>query len=160
MVSSCYELHSIKFCLYVFPTLLSDLPDPIVSCSIPQNGSACPDEDLIFTCVASDSTILAWKSDEYIGTGGVQILFSDRDSPGTVRRSPQNTNTVAMLLNKTYERGVPTLQCQLNITVSPAIIQEYHHSVICINEALGTDETFSFRKKGMCRKYTMIKHRS
>lgn len=129
-----------------------------VDCSVPQNGSTCPDEHLTFTCVARDSLILAWQSDEYIGTGGVQIQFSIHDSPGTIRQGPRSTNTVAMLLDNSHERGVPTLRCQLNITVSSTIIQEYHHSVICMNGGLRTHEIFSFRKKDTCEQTTNPKN--
>ena len=136
----------------VLMPFFSGIPDPIVECTVPRDASTCPDEPLSFTCLAIDSVNVAWQSDEYIGTNGEEIHFSIHEHPGTVKRSIQNPNTVAMLLNSSFEGGLPVLQCQLNITVSPTILQENRHSITCLNAGLGTSEIFSFQNKGMCRK--------
>ena len=42
---------------------------------------ACPDETVVFTCQTTGP--LAWRSDEYIGEGGNQIIFGPDDRVGS-----------------------------------------------------------------------------
>ena len=126
----------------------SEIPDPVVDCTLSQDRVACPDEQLSFHCEAIDTEIVAWKSDEYVGTNGEEIQFSILEHPGTIKRSTHNPNAIAMLLSSSYMRGIPIMQCQLNITVSATILQ-YGHSISCLNAAVGTSDLYSFQKAGM-----------
>lgn len=93
----------------------------------PPNGLLCPGEVLTFTCATNGSSILAWISDEYIGT---QLGFATFNNIGDTRTSPMNPNTVATLINKTNENGVDMLVSTLRIKVLSDLLDS---SVTCMH---------------------------
>ncbi|MCG8621182.1 MAG: hypothetical protein MJE68_04145 [Proteobacteria bacterium] len=56
------------------------------------------DEMIVFTCVVRGSDIMAWTSEEYIGTGGQQLPFAAAEPEGSVQRAIRNNQTVATLV--------------------------------------------------------------
>lgn len=99
-----------------------------LSSTVPSEGVLCPEEEVIFTCVIRGSSIIAWKSDEYIGVN--QLLeFSIADEIGANHNSSKlNVVAHAILVNKTNDGRVMVLKSQLHITISNAFID---FSVTC-----------------------------
>lgn len=87
------------------------------------------------------------------------LQFSLFDNIGTVVRSEENPSTVAMLVNRYYENGLPVLVSQLNITVSPDILNAFH-SVVCINAVFDTMARIQFESNSMSIKIKYIHHLS
>ena len=84
------------------------------------NGSfACPGE-VVFTCEIRGSQALAWSSDQYIGTGGSQIIFAAyTHNESTVRRSLTVPTTFAILTVNINQTQNMTLKSELHIFVLP-----------------------------------------
>lgn len=127
--------------------IVLDLPTPSLNCTLSQDRRTCPNRNLTFTCEAIDSDLIAWKSDEYIGQGGRELQLSYYNVIGTEVRNEDNPNTVATLVNRYIRHGLPVLVCQLNITVSPNILNS-SHSVTCLNADLQTTAHFQFSSQG------------
>lgn len=101
-----------------------------------------------FTCIADDSDIVSWRSEQYIGRDGTEIRFSELDTPGTTRGSPDHPSTVAELVSSSDRNGIKVIR--LTITVSTTIQQNgTEHSVTCVNDGLDTRRSFPFRMAGM-----------
>ena len=109
-------------------------------------------EIVTFTCVTRGSTLIAWSSDEYIGSGGLRLEFISVDQIGTTR-STANGGTVAQLVASTREGGIDTLVSQLNISVQ-SIYQI--SSITCHNIGMGTTNTTAFEIAGIASSVFVI----
>ena len=83
--------------------------------SLQPGQSACPKENVIFTCIVRGSRTLSWASDEYIGTGGTQLEFSTADHDGLRVNSTVNPDTFAVLTNVTDDGETILLESELHI---------------------------------------------
>ena len=102
-------------------------------------------EMVTFTCVARNSTLIAWSSNEYIGSDGLRLEFASIERVGTNRFAP-NFGTTAQLVDSFREDGRVILVSQLNITV-PSVYQI--SSITCHNIGMGTTAMTSFQLAGM-----------
>ena len=108
---------------------------------------ACPGQEVIFTCITNGSVVVAWISDDYIGSNGRQLEFaSNSHSLGAKATSTIDPNTFAELTMK--EDGLVT-ESQLYITVSQEISSA---TVTCIDVGTGSN---SVHFELLC-KYTLI----
>ena len=89
-----FNLLHFKFNISTVGTLqtaaATELPQISLSSSLPDGQGVCPEEEIKFTCVTNGSASHAWMSDEFIGSGGIQLEFASFDSPGAVRRNPSS----------------------------------------------------------------------
>ena len=125
----------------------------LVSCQIIittllEGNYSCPGQEIIFTCVTNGSVVVAWSSNEYIGTGGLQLEFTSRDSVGRRITSSSNPSTFAELTMRA--EGLVT-ESQLHIIVSRDIPMA---TVTCSDVSGGSTTFISF---GLLRKCTVIK---
>ena len=105
---------------------------------------ALPGQIVVFTCVTTNTTLLEWQSDEYIGTGGggdLQIFSGGRDNVTSIT----NPNTYATLNSVTMENGIIVIESQLFIT---ALDRFPTSSVTCRIDGQGPQETISFNTTG------------
>ena len=95
------------------------------------------------TCTTHSSTILAWKSSDYIGDG-TQLEFLSVHQPGTSLESATNPNTSATLVSVSMENG------KIVSTLSIVVLANLGgvHRVTCINVGIGTRETIYFQVGG------------
>lgn len=128
------------------------VPAQEMNSSLRQGLYACPGDRLNFICETRDSQVLAWSSDEYIGQNQ-QIEFLSFETAGTTRRSPSDTNTIAMLTNVTRQDGTLMIMCNLSITVLPSISNQ-GHSITCINVGVGTQNMTTFYLAENCDQKT------
>ena len=107
---------------------------------------ACPGEEILFECVTIGSQILAWMSEDYIGQGTALNLthISRTGAPAEALHS----ETSAMLMDVSIDKGSSKLTAMLKITVLESI-KEKTHSVACLNIDVGTNTTVSFGVDGM-----------
>ena len=108
----------------------------------PTPNRPCPGEVLTFTCVTRGSPIIAWRSDDYIGT--TQLEFAAVDSIGATDGN-QNT-AIATLTGKNFIDGVIVLTSKLRITTSSTFPTS---SVSCVHIGSGAVNTTSFQVLGM-----------
>ena len=113
-----------------------------LSSTLPASGRTCPGARIIFNCsiIGSDSAtnlIIAWGSPEYIGQETF-LHFTTDDMIGDNETSMINANVTAQLLYKGDRNGTPTLESQLQLTVSS------ESTVSCHNELSDTLESVSF----------------
>ena len=117
--------------------------------SLEPGQSACPRETLIFYCTVKGSRILYWSSNEYIGTGGVQLEFSTTDEIGDRKNSSVNPDTFAILTNDTDAGGTMLLQSELHI------VSNQSSKVSCLTTDAGSRQSidFSVLGDGKCNYY-------
>lgn len=105
--------------------------------SNPQNlSSVHPGQSVIFTCTTSISQIIAWSSAHYISESGLQLFFGSDDTPGLLKRSPNN----ASIANLTMVDGL-VLESELHIMV----LSKYARSTVtCLNNDQIVNASISF----------------
>ena len=118
------------------------IENPNVSCG---NPIVCPTDVRTFTCETQGSNTLAWESEEYIGAAGFQLLFSLVSQLGDTLESVINPNVSARLIMNYETNEVRVLRSELNVVVSPDILDDIHHLVKCINIDLATENNFTLK---------------
>lgn len=96
-----------------------------------------------FTCRITNSEILEWTSNEYIGTGGDRLQFLRIDPIGTIIKT--SPTTVATLINSYTENRVTVMVSELHIIVSAHYAMS---TVTCGNNGEGPHETINFQTVG------------
>ena len=108
----------------------------------PTPNTTCPGEVVTFTCVTRGSPIIAWRSDDYIGT--TQLEFAAVNNVGATDGN-QNT-AIATLTGNVVVGGVRVLISELKITTSSTFPTS---SVSCVHIGSGAVNTTSFQVLGM-----------
>lgn len=115
------------------------------------NGNlACPGDEVIFVCQTMGSSVIAWTSEEYIGSGGTQIQFAAGVRSTNIQ---QIGTTIATLTGDRMENGLQVLTSTLRVNVSSMYPNP---SVTCHDVGNGTSKTANFNVIGKC----VIHHRS
>ena len=100
---------------------------------------------VVFKCIARNTTILEWQSDEYIGRGGNSIqIYNAGDRDNVTSRA--NPNTYATRVSVMVENGITVIVSQLFIRASEMFPTS---SVTCRIDGRGPSETISFSIIGM-----------
>ena len=102
-------------------------------------------ENVTFTCMARESSLIAWSSNEYIGSDGLRLEFASVEPVGSMQSVPGG-GTAAQLINSTYEDGIVTVVSQLNVLVQSTY---QISSITCHNIGMGTTNTTSFEIAGI-----------
>ena len=112
------------------------------------NTYACGNNTVIvFTCETVGAAVLVWSSDEFIGTGGVQLPFAaGANDPGDRRNSSINDHTYAVLTVNDRVDGQTRLVSELFVN---ATVEVPRASVTCHNQAADDPITASFTVVGM-----------
>ena len=113
----------------------------MVTSDISTGETVCPGDIIVFTCTTRGSEIISWTGDDYVGD---QIGFNTADMIDETRQGSVNINTVATLINNTFDT-TPVLVSQLQITVSTI---SSNQSVICIHNSDGIREAVTFQVIG------------
>ena len=130
--------------LLILGNLQPVITSPMVSLSGTPTGHVCPGEVITFTCVTNGSSSHAWRSDEYIGEGGIQLEFASYDSPGDIHSNPASSADTFATLIAVENR---TLQSQLHITV--AADRSNFTIISCMNVDADLVKNTSFQVLGM-----------
>ena len=91
----------------------------------------CPEATIVITCTTTGSSILAWMSEEFIGSGS-QLEFRSVDRIGTTQRSSSNPDTVATLTAYNNEGTILTSTLRIVTKSTTSNV-----NVSCINVVLG-----------------------
>ena len=83
--------------------------------SLGMGKSACPKEEINFTCTVNGSRILSWSSNEYFGSNGLQLEFSTSDENGLRINSSVSPDTYATLDVVTNANGMFSLRSTLHV---------------------------------------------
>ena len=105
---------------------------------------ALPGQGIVFTCVTRNTTLLEWRSNDYIGEGSHDIQISSAGDSNVTSLS--NRGTYAIQVSVSVENGVTVIVSQLFITASE---QFPISSVTCHINGQGPQETISFNTTGM-----------
>ena len=128
-----------------FMTFTAGITQRIISPQLSELQNLCPGEEVIITCEMRGSSVMAWISDEYIGSGS-PLHFLIIDNIGDWHTSSINPNTIATLVNNTVEDGVQVLVSQLRIRVLSPLMNS---SVTCMDVVLGTQTIAGLHVLGM-----------
>jgi hypothetical protein len=120
----------------------------VITSTLLDGNFACPGREVVITCATNTSLVVAWSSDEYIGTGGLQLEVTSIDSVGTRIQSTINPSAFAELTMKT---GGLVTESQLHILVSRDIPMT---TVTCSDVSSGFTSYLSFE---LLRKCTVLK---
>ena len=105
---------------------------------------AVSQQQVVFTCVTRGSPILEWSSEEYIGTGGVELQFPSINCIGVNKTGHTDPNTVATCLSVS-QTGETVIQSQLIIIAS---VDHPQATVTCSNNGHGTTKSITFTTIG------------
>ena len=114
----------------------------------------CPDDEVTFTCETNGSTILAWTSEEYIGTGGSELELTTGNTPGFKLRSNSDHNTVATLISK--DQRLLAIASTLEIVTSSDLNMSHSSSVTCKHRTNSANKTITLQHLGMPHNNIMI----
>ena len=110
------------------------------------NGQfACRGSRITFTCVTRGSGGIAWTSDTYVGPNGFQLRFENFNSPGDIRTSTFNADTVATLTREQEDQGETVRESTLSIN---PLSDPQNASVTCIHSASGQRDSTTFQVIG------------
>ena len=110
-----------------------------LSSTLGMGQSGCPGERVNFTCTVNGSRILSWSSNEYIGSGGLQLEFSTVDKNGSRLDSSVNPDTYAILESVIDANGISSLQSTLHIVSNGSSI------VSCLSVNNATRRSINFK---------------
>ena len=127
-------VHICNFCSFYIPAsvLLQLSYCQMIVTTLLDGKYACPGQEVTFTCITNGSVVVAWSSDDYIGSNGRQLEFARSNFLGARVTSTIDPNTFAELTMK--EDGLVT-ESQLHITVSQEISSA---TVTCIDVGTGS----------------------
>ena len=145
--------------MYLFLPLLCALPvralrDIMLNSTLIGGDLAYSRQRIVFTCVARNSTILEWQSNEHIGMDGDNIqIYSvgPRDNVTSVTI----LTTYATRVSVTMENGITVIVSQLFITASE---QFPTSSITCRINGQGPIKTISFDTTGIHNNYSACIH--
>ena len=116
----------------------------ILTSTLLEGNYTCPGQQIIITCATNPSLVVAWSSNQYIGTGGLQLEFTSGDSVG--RRIPSSTNP-STFAELTMTAGGLVTESQLHIIVSRNIPTA---TVTCSDVSGGSTSFISFELLRKC----------
>ena len=90
----------------------------ITSTTLLEGNVTCAGDMVVLTCETVGSDGLAWRSNDYIGTGGTEISFLAEDISDRLRKYSTDYDTYAILTDVTNEGGKVQLESELHLTVT------------------------------------------
>ena len=108
--------------------------------SLETGQSACPEENITFTCIVKGAHSLLWSSDEYIGAGE-ELDFTTEDQEGRKKYSDANPDTYATLIN-VVKSGEASLESELHIRSNQS------SRVSCKTGNAGSKQSYNFTVLG------------
>ena len=99
----------------------------VVTSTLFEENTTCSGQMVVFTCMTRGSSGLAWSSDQYIGSGGKELLF-DSSEYQEVKHSREHPDTNAILTGVYMEEGAQMLVSKLFIIASSSSLNP---SVTC-----------------------------
>ena len=125
------------------PTGVDD-PDVMLTHDLIEGNRAYDGQRVTFQCIIVGlDTVVTWRSQDYIGTGGDVLQLASADSAGQTASNSRNPTTVATLINTTRNGGVTTTISELQLTASS---QFSSSNVSCGVNGQGPVNTALFRK--------------
>ena len=113
--------------------------------TLPASNRTCPRTRIVFNCsitrsVSATNLIIAWSSPLYIGQGSF-LQFTSDNMMGDSETSMINDDVTAQLLYNGNRNGTPTLESQLQLTVSSDLLSS---TVSCHNVISDTSRNVTF----------------
>ena len=109
-----------------------------------EGNQAYDGQRVAFWCIIVGlDTVVTWRSQDYIGTGGDVLQLASADPAGQTASNSRNPTTVATLINTTRNGGVTTTISELQLTASS---QSSVSNVSCGVNGQGPVNTTLFRK--------------
>ena len=124
--------------------LLLTKSDPDLVSTVPNGARVYVGQPITIACTTSGTQILAWESNEYIGSGG-QLAFGPGDRPGRVINSEIQDNTFAVLLRNSMVDGEPQLESRLRLTVDS---KSQNFTIICRSVDQNRRDNVTYYKSG------------
>lgn len=121
-----------------------DNPGVMLTHDLIGGNRAYDGQRVTFRCVIVGlDTVVTWRSQDYIGTGGDLLQLASADPAGQTASNSRNPTTVATLINTTRIGGVTTTISELQLTASS---QLFTSNVSCGVNGQGPFNTTLFRK--------------
>ena len=115
----------------------------ILNSTLRDGRYARPKQMVVFTCEARNTTLMVWRSAEYIGGGGDQIEIL---SGGVASDETRLGGTVATRVNTSSDNGITVIVSKLYIIASEEFPSS---SVTCAINGRGSSQTINFTTTGM-----------
>ena len=118
----------------------------VLNSSVPDGelNRLCPSQQIFFTCAVKGSSIITWRSDQYIGTGSASLQLSGTYSIGFNRTSSLYPSTVAILTGNRTEDGLQVVESELRLET---VVDIFNFSVSC-SHANETSKTINLQLLG------------
>lgn len=125
--------------------ILQVLSSPDIRSTVPNGSLVFAGQPIRVTCTTTNSRILAWESEQYIGNND-QIAFAFGSTLETTI-IVSRMGAIARLINSTDSNGVRMIQSEFLINVSST----YPNSTIsCRNVDYDLVDNITFHKTGEC----------
>ena len=95
-------------------TFVKVLCDPDLNPSVPDGSAVYINQPVTIHCITRGSQAMAWRSDEYIGSGR-QLAFNSGSTPGAIDTSPNGAQATFVRMDN--DNGELMLQSILSISV-------------------------------------------
>ena len=117
----------------------------MVTSTLAAGQPVCPGDIIKFTCTTRGSLTIAWRSEEYVETGGTRLEFDAFRDINSTERSPIHRDTVATFISRADEGDVAVLKSQLRVVAS----SDFPTSTVMCIHSNGSLDTVSFQLLGM-----------
>ena len=132
---------------FTCPHAATALKEVSLNSTLIDGNQTYPQQMVVFTCEAINTTILEWRSNDYIGvidlqiySGGPRDIVNSSDIPSTYATRDNVTHEVK------YGENITTIKSRLFIR---ALNHSSISSVSCWNDGQGPRETIYFSVKGI-----------
>ena len=136
-----WNMLALNFILNYLPGILPALSAPDLRSSVSNGSLVYPEQPITITCVTTNSQILAWESEDYIG-GRSQIVFSSSDQPD-ITDTGRNGAFAILISVTTDDNGELVITSELLINITT---RSKTSSVTCRNVDNGQTDSIVFHR--------------
>ena len=145
-MTCCFDIH--------VGTLNTVLCEPDLSPSVPDGSAVYINQPVTVHCTTRGTQAMAWRSDEYIGSGR-QLTFNSRSMPGATDTSLNGAQATFVRMDN--DNGELMLQSILRISVT-SIYSSF--TITCRNIDTGSTESVAYQtlSKYCCYVLSLFSH--
>ena len=109
--------------------------------------TVCPGDGVTFVCTTTNSSIIAWCSDKYIGCDGIRLELTANDQSIQRSQLPGVTASANLINTSNDGNGAIVLISELNLIVKGIP----NFSVTCLNVGRELNKSIEIDVSGVCK---------